>query len=239
MMKQQGLMPENSQFNLAPLDTLLKRLEEAAQYGDPQKAAEMLEQLKKMMQGMPKGPADLAAMKALQKTMQDLGKLSEAQAKLMKDVENPDRPAQDNADAARQEALKTELNRLQQEMNRFGLTPPGLGKAEEAMTGAARALKEGSPLAPTLMREALAALNESLNQAMEQLSQQGRFTPMGMGMGMGGEGGTGQNAQDPDMTLPEDTGSTRLRQILNGIRQRVNTEEGTTRDYLQNLLRGE
>jgi hypothetical protein len=236
MMKQQGLMPENSQFDLAPLDALLKRLEDAAQYGDPQKAAEMVEQLKKMMQGMPKSPADLAAMKALQKSMQDLGKLSEQQAQLMKDVDDPNRPPQDTTDAKRQEALKTELNRLQQEFSRFGLTPPSLGKADEAMAGAVEALKQGSPVAPILMRQALEALNESLNQAMEQLQEQGRFTPMGMASG--GEG-SGIQGQDPEVTIPDDKGSARLRQILDVIRDRVNNEEGTTRDYLQNLLRGE
>ncbi|MFM7622091.1 MAG: DUF4175 family protein [Alphaproteobacteria bacterium] len=104
------------------------------------------------------------------------------------------------------------------------------------MTGAEAALKEASPEALPLMRQALEALNESTQQAMDQLSQQGRFMPMGMG----GEGSQmGPQAQDPDITIPQDSGSARLRKILKDIRSRVNQEEGTTRTYLQNLLKGE
>ena len=234
MMKQQGMMPPNSQFDLRPLDDFLNRLEEAAQYGDPAKAAQMINDLKQMMQGMPKSQADLAAMKALQQAMEDLGKLSEAQANLIKEAESPSGAKEGTA--ARQEALKTELTRLQQVMDGFGLAPPSLDKAKQAMTGAEAALKEGSPEAQPLMRQALEALNESSQQAMEQLSQQGRFMPMGMG----GEGGQmGPQAQDPDITIPQDAGSAQLRKILKDIRDRVNQEEGTTRTYLQNLLKGE
>jgi hypothetical protein len=111
-----------------------------------------------------------------------------------------------------------------------------LDKAKQAMTAAESALKEASPEAMPLMRQALEALNESSQQAMEQLSQQGRFLPMGMG----GEGGQmGPQAQDPDITIPQDAGSAQLRKILKDIRDRVNQEEGTTRTYLQNLLKGE
>ena len=234
MMKQQGMMPPNSQFDLRPLDDFLNRLEEAAQYGDPAKAAQMIHDLKQMMQGMPKSQADLAAMKALQQAMEDLGKLSEAQANLIKEAESPSGTKEGRA--ARQEALKTELTRLQQVMDGFGLAPPSLDKAKQAMTGAEAALKEGSPEAQPLMRQALEALNESSQQAMEQLSQQGRFMPMGMG----GEGGQmGPQAQDPDITIPQDAGSAQLRKILKDIRDRVNQEEGATRTYLQNLLKGE
>jgi hypothetical protein len=234
MMKQQGLMPNTTQFDLRPLDDFLKRLEETLQYGDPAKAAEMIDDLKKMMQGMPKSQADLAAMKALQQAMQDLGKLSEAQANLIKEAESPS--GGEEGAAARQEALKTELNRLQQVMDGFGLAPPSLDRAKQAMAGAAQALKDASPEAIPLMRQALEALNESSQQAMEQLSQQGRFMPMGMG----GEGSQmGPQAQDPDITIPQDSGSAQLRKILKDIRDRVNQEEGTTRTYLQNLLKGE
>jgi hypothetical protein len=187
-----------------------------------------------MMQGMPKSQADLAAMKALQQAMQDFGKLSEAQANLIKEAESPS--GGEEGAAARQEALKTELTRLQQVMDGFGLAPPSLDRAKHAMAGAAQALKDASPTAPSLMRQALEALNESSQQAMEQLSQQGRFMPMGMG----GEGGQmGPQAQDPDITIPQDAGSAQLRKILKDIRDRVNQEEGTTRTYLQNLLKGE
>jgi hypothetical protein len=234
LMKQQGLMPNNTQFDLRPLDDFLNRLEEAAQYGDPAKAARMIHDLKQMMQGMPKGQADLAAMKALQQAMEDLGKLSEAQANLIKEAESPSGTKEGTA--ARQEALKTELTRLQQVMDGFGLAPPSLDKAKQAMTGAEAALKEGSPEAQPLMRQALEALNESSQQAMEQLSQQGRFMPMGMG----GEGGQmGPQAQDPNITIPQEAGSAQLRKILKDIRDRVNQEEGATRTYLQNLLKGE
>jgi hypothetical protein len=234
LMKQQGLMPPNSQFDLRPLADILSRLEEAAQYGDPAKATQMIEDLKKMMQGMPKSQADLAAMKALQRAMEDLGKLAEAQANLIQEAETPS--GVQEGTAARQEALKTELTRLQQVMDGFGLAPPSLDKAKQAMTAAESALKEASPEAMPLMRQALEALNESSQQAMEQLSQQGRFLPMGMG----GEGGQmGPQAQDPDITIPQDAGSAQLRKILKDIRDRVNQEEGTTRTYLQNLLKGE
>jgi hypothetical protein len=234
MMKQQGMMPNTTQFDLRPLDDFLKRLEETLQYGDPAKAARMIYDLKQMMQGMPKSQADLAAMKALQQAMQDFGKLSEAQANLIKEAESPS--GGEEGAAARQEALKTELTRLQQVMDGFGLAPPSLDRAKHAMAGAAQALKDASPTAPSLMRQALEALNESSQQAMEQLSQQGRFMPMGMG----GEGGQmGPQAQDPDITIPQDSGSAQLRKILKDIRDRVNQEEGTTRTYLQNLLKGE
>jgi hypothetical protein len=234
MMKQQGMMPNTTQFDLRPLDDFLKRLEETLQYGDPAKAARMIYDLKQMMQGMPKSQADLAAMKALQQAMQDFGKLSEAQANLIKEAESPS--GGEEGAAARQEALKTELTRLQQVMDGFGLAPPSLDRAKHAMAGAVQALKDASPTAPSLMRQALEALNESSQQAMEQLSQQGRFMPMGMG----GEGGQmGPQAQDPDITIPQDSGSAQLRKILKDIRDRVNQEEGTTRTYLQNLLKGE
>ena len=234
MMKQQGMMPNTTQFDLRPLDDFLKRLEETLQYGDPAKAARMIHDLKQMMQGMPKSQADLAAMKALQQAMQDFGKLSEAQANLIKEAESPS--GGEEGAAARQEALKTELTRLQQVMDGFGLAPPSLDRAKHAMAGAVQALKDASPTAPSLMRQALEALNESSQQAMEQLSQQGRFMPMGMG----GEGGQmGPQAQDPDITIPQDSGSAQLRKILKDIRDRVNQEEGTTRTYLQNLLKGE
>ena len=234
LMKQQGLMPPNSQFDLRPLADILSRLEEAAQYGDPAKATQIIEDLKKMMQGMPKSQADLAAMQALQRAMEDLGKLTEAQANLIQEAETPS--GVQEGTAARQEVLKTELTRLQQVMDGFGLAPPSLDKAKQAMTEAESALKEASPEAMPLMRQALEALNESSQQAMEQLSQQGRFLPMGMG-GAGGQ--MGPQAQDPNITIPQDSGSAQLRKILKDIRDRVNQEEGTTRTYLQNLLKGE
>ncbi|MFM7630619.1 MAG: DUF4175 family protein, partial [Alphaproteobacteria bacterium] len=135
LMKQQGLMPPNSQFDLRPLEDMLNRLEEAAQYGDPAKAAQMIEELKKMMQGMPKGQADLAAMKALQQAMQDLGKLSDAQADLIKTASGKT-PESPQKTAAQQGDLKTELTRLQGLMGRFALNPSALDKAKQAMTGA-------------------------------------------------------------------------------------------------------
>ena len=235
LMKQQGLMPPNSQFDLRPLDDFLNRLEEAAQYGDPAKAARMIHDLTQMIRGMPKSQADLAAMKDLQKAMEDLGKLSEAQANLIKTLEDANGETPPKA-AAQQGALKADLERLQTTLARFGVDPMSMDKAKRAMTAAEADLKADSPRALPSMRRALEALNESSQQAMEQLNEQGRFLPMGMG----GEGGQmGPQAQDPNITIPQDAGSAQLRKILKDIRDRVNQEEGTTRTYLQNLLKGE
>ena len=158
--------------------------------------------------------------------------------------------------AARQEALRRSLGRMMRDLaNQMGDIPGPLGRAEQEMRDAARALQQGQPGQATgPQQNALDQLQQGM-QAMQQAMQQqqgnqpGQGTAPAMGqqglspgqqrdpLGRSREDG-GRAASNEDVQIPDEMQMQRTREILNELRERSGdrTRPEFERDYIDRLL---
>ncbi|MBE3639325.1 TIGR02302 family protein [Mangrovicoccus sp. HB182678] len=158
-------------------------------------------------------------------------------------------PGQGLAD--RQQALRDELNRQQQQMPGSGGAGEALDRAGRAMDGAEEALR-GNDMAGALDRqaEAMDALRDGM-QALQEEMAQGQMNGEGQPGGQQGQAaeGTGRdplgrlsgedgNPQTSGGLVPEETPAGRARDLQDEIRRRATDRERpeAERDYLNRLL---
>ncbi|WP_051431726.1 TIGR02302 family protein [Rhodovibrio salinarum] len=158
--------------------------------------------------------------------------------------------------AARQEALRRSLGRMMRDLaNQLGEIPGPLGRAEQEMRDAARALQQGQPGQATgPQQNALDQLQQGM-QAMQQAMQQQQGNQPGQGTApaMGQRGLAPGQQQDPlgrnredggrassneDVQIPEETQLQRSREILDELRQRSGDRSRPEfeRNYIDRLL---
>ena len=159
--------------------------------------------------------------------------------------------------AARQEALRRSLGRMMRDLaNQMGEIPGPLGRAEQEMRDAARALQQGEPGQATgPQQNALDQLQQgmqAMQQAMQQ-GQQGNQPGQGTAPAMGQQGLSpgqqrdplgrsrqegGQAASNEDVQIPDEMRMQRSREILNELRDRSGDRSRPEfeRDYIDRLL---
>ena len=221
VMKQQGLIPDNANLNTDALNSFLQKLQDAAKYGNTDQVKQMIEQFSQMLKNLPQQAGDIKAMKELQNAIQDLNELSKQQSELLQEKDP-------KISADKQQKILDKLSSIKQKLDHFGLPTQSLSEAENSMKSAVNALKYDPQSAKSFMRTALEKLNQGISGAMQALEEQGRITPTGTG-----------NQNTSDIEINDDTASAKLREILKTIRQKINTEDNPTKEYLQNLLKGE
>ena len=159
--------------------------------------------------------------------------------------------------AARQEALRRSLGRMMRDLaNQMGDIPGPLGRAEQEMRDAARALQQGEPGQATgPQQNALDQLQQgmqAMQQAMQQ-RQQGNQPGQGTAPAMGQQGLSPGQQRDPlgrsreeggraasneDVQIPNEMQMQRSREILNELRDRSGERSRPKfeRDYIDRLL---
>lgn len=157
--------------------------------------------------------------------------------------------------AERQRALRDELNRQRRNLPGQGTeegdrAAEALGRADGAMDGAERALRDGDlPGAIGRQSEAMEALREGMRNLGEALAQQQQQNQGQQGMAEGGDpteqrdplgrnaGNSGQAGTDEGLLQGEDV-YRRARELLDEIRRRSGEGERPTAelDYLERLL---
>ena len=158
--------------------------------------------------------------------------------------------------AARQEALRRSLGRMMRDLaNQMGDIPGPLGRAEQEMRDAARALQQGQPGQATgPQQNALDQLQQGM-QAMQQAMQQQQGNQPGQGSApaMGQQGLSPGQQRDPlgrsrqdggraasneDVQIPDEMQMQRSREILDELRERSGdrTRPEFERDYIDRLL---
>lgn len=245
----------------------MDRLREMSQMGANDAAKQMLSDVQNMLQSLRSAamnPGENPEVKAAQELMRDLRELTQDQSKLLDESFQKAREAAlegrkqnrrqgDAAAGERQENLRQRLGEL---MGRMGETagqiPEQMGGAEGAMRRARDNLSAGAfKPASDAQGEALAALQESMQQANEQLMQS--LAEKGLA-GMVPMPGKGKKGFDPSgrrtgpengeaLELPEGPDaeglSERVRAILEEIRRRAadRTRPVDEQDYLRRLMK--
>ena len=247
---------------LSNLQRMLDSLRAGMQAGKPR---EGMAQAKKLMDGL----RDLAQrqQKELDRTFQRLQQREGAMRTLPQqggqspDAQQQRRPGRggDKGDgegegAAEQETLRRDLGRLMLQMDEFlGSIPEQFGRAERAMSGAARALGNDEPGdAVPLQTEALNQLQQGTENMAEQIARR-MGGAMGMTRGRQGQqpgdgrdpfgrdpaGALGTAIDDGDVKIPDQMEQRRAREILHELRRRAGERfrPEPERDYINRLLR--
>ena len=157
--------------------------------------------------------------------------------------------------AARQEALRRSLGRMMRDLaNQMGEIPGPLGRAEQEMRDAARALQQGQPGQATgPQQDALDQLQQGMQAMQQAMQQQGNQPGQGSAPAMGQQGLSPGQQRDPlgrsredggraasneDVQIPDEMQMQRSREILNELRERSGdrTRPEFERDYIDRLL---
>jgi uncharacterized protein (TIGR02302 family) len=157
--------------------------------------------------------------------------------------------------AARQEALRRSLGRMMRDLaNQMGEIPGPLGRAEQEMRDAARALEQGQPGQATgPQQNALDQLQQGMQAMQQAMQQQGNQPGQGTAPAMGQQGLSPGQQRDPlgrsredggraasneDVQIPDEMQMQRSREILNELRDRSGdrTRPEFERDYIDRLL---
>ena len=264
-----NLNPEQGSQTIGPEDiaNAMDRLRDMAQLGATDAAKQAMAELQEMLQslrGAAMNQGDNPEVKAAQELMRDMRELTEKQSELLEESFQKAREAalegrkQNRADGdpnagARQENLRQQLGDVMGRMGEMaGQIPDGMGGAEAAMRRARDNLNSGAfKSAADAQGEALASLQQSLEQANEQLMQSladkglagmvpmpGKdrkgFDPSGRRTGPE----NGENVELPEGPDAEGV-SERVRAILEEIRRRAadRTRPVDEQDYLRRLMK--
>ena len=251
-----GVSPENMQVVGADmLQQMIQQMRDLAAAGETEAAMEMLNQLREMMENLSNGGESMSAedyerMMAASQALSGLQQLQEGQQELMNRTARESllnamrdqlgQPQQSMRGLAQeQQELQEALQNLRQALEDAGVEMPGeLGEAGGAMEGASTALQRGSGRtavrgqgeALEALGEAIAGLEESLNQQMQQnqamsrgIDPLGRSSPLGRGT----------------VELPSASEMERVREILRMLQDRIGdpTRPEIEREYLRRLLK--
>lgn len=220
----------------AALRKMTEMLKNAADNLDPEKMQEMQERTAKAMQAM-----------------QDLRDIITEQQALMDKTSRLDPQSKGAEEAERQDGLRKKLGdaarRLGESMPEL---PPNLGTADQAMKQALQAFGKGMPKdSLPHQKDALDALQKSLDGAMQKMAEGLQKTMLSLGLIPEGTGqGSGASAdplgrdqeanggQGGDMTLPSEKERRRVQEIIKELRARSNNSQRpkVERDYLERLL---
>ncbi|MBB3808381.1 TIGR02302 family protein [Pseudochelatococcus contaminans] len=252
------------------LAAMIDRMERLAQQGDMAGAQRLMEQLRDIFDNMQtaqageggggESPASAAgrALRSLDNMIRNQQRLRDETFRQNNELAEGGGPGQGGEAGnredlpGRQQALRRQLERLQQGLTQQGLSgEPGFDAAERAMRDAEERLAEGDGEgAVDAQGRALQAL---LNGA-QGLAGQMRQAQQGEG-GEGQESTQGSSGRDPlgrtpgrslsdgDTQVPgsDESSIVRARRILEELRRRLGdpTRPGEERDYLERLLRRE
>ena len=263
-----ALKPEKGQGTISPEDiaATMERLRQMSQMGATEAARKMMSELQDMLQALRQAassdPGENQDMKNAQEIMKDLQDVTEAQSKMLEESFKKERqqelegrkPGQKDGDPAageRQEKLRQKLGDLMGRMGEMaGQIPDAMGEAESAMRKARDRLNSGKP-ASDAQGQALAALQQSMQQANQQLMQTLSDKGMAGIMPMPGKDREGfdplgrrtgpDNGEDVELPRGPDAAgvSERVRAILEEIRRRAadRTRPAEEQDYLRRLMK--
>jgi uncharacterized protein (TIGR02302 family) len=252
--------PNAQSVDRQDLQRMLDRARELSRLGARDAAKELLAQLRNMLESLRAGARQQQMSpqtRAGQQALGEMGKIMRRQQELMdqslrRQQSGKARPGdkQSHADAAEQEALRRRLGEVMRKLGESrGNIPGPLGKAERAMRGAGKSLKNGQPgdAAPqqgTALQQMRAGA-EALAKAMA--GERGQRGLMGQGrMPMPGRNtdplgrpldAQGRNA-DGDVKIPDESAIQRARKVLEELHERASdlTRPLIERNYLDRLL---
>jgi len=264
-----ALKPDAGQNSFSPQDIAetMERLKQMSQMGAEEAAKKMMSELQDMLQALRQAANQTGENKDLQEAqqiMQELQELTQEQSQQLeetfekarqqeKEGRKPGERKGDPAAGQRQENLRQKLGDLMGRMGeKAGSIPEGMGTAEQSMRRARDRLNTGAfERASESQGEAVSALQESLDQANQQLMQS--LAEKGMA-GMVPMPGKDQQGRDPlgrrtgpdngeNVELPQGPDaagvSERVRAILEEIRRRAadRTRPAEEQDYLRRLMK--
>jgi uncharacterized protein (TIGR02302 family) len=257
--------PSTQMMESADLQRMLERARELNQAGARDAARKMLSQLNQMLNAIRRG-AQLAqppsGANQGRRMLKGLRELERRQQKLLDQTFRQQQQGQQGKpDAAQklapgQSQLRRDLGRLMLQMGEMlGAIPPSVGRAERAMKGAGKALRDGdAKRAGRDQGEALSELRRATDSLAEQLARQrqGQGT---MGFGMGQQRGPMGQGRDPfgrrsgngpngnvdggDVKVPTQREILRAREIMQELRRRSGEQfrPRPERDYIERLIK--
>jgi uncharacterized protein (TIGR02302 family) len=243
---------------------MMEQMRQLAQIGSRDAAREMMAQIQNMLQALRNAASadgNSPEVKAAEDLMREMRALSETQSQLLNDSFNQVRrealhgknenAAQGNKAAARQQALRRQLDTVQQRLSEMTGQPSGnLRDADKAMRDAEAALKAnawqaGAETQGVALAKLEAGLRQATQQLLKSLADKGvsGFVQMPAGRRFG-QGNSRQGLTGPEQVevpdRPDAEGmAQRVRVILEELRKRASDRNrpAEEQEYLRRLMK--